>query len=380
MRRLTAILLALLSFCGCLSKGDAAHHIYVLSFGVESGDTFAYRIVLLAAMPKAGSEEGATLSTEVLAAEARTLFEAIETLNAGLPMTLRFSRTALILLSEPLAREGEIERLLDFSLGALDIHSNVHVMVAGSDLKTLYEGLQNDADPSFTKTINNLDALAAQSGTVPDGRCRSVWEALGSDAFDLVLPYIGANDPNPKPDLLGGEAYPKIGGALVQSDVLGASVIGSAVFDGPRMVGTLSGWHTALLAMVRGTFSEGRTTFYLPGTGTVSVKLQTNRRTEVSVRDGTAQVRIRLKAVPEYPLSALSRDPTLQTTLEQTIEAELNRLFSALSDAHADAMQFGTRELWQFPFGGEAGWKTRYASLSASFAVHVRVLETGGAS
>ena len=81
MRRLTAILLALLSFCGCLSKGDAAHHIYVLSFGVESGDTFAYRIVLLAAMPKAGSEEGATLSTEVLAAEARTLFEAIETLN-----------------------------------------------------------------------------------------------------------------------------------------------------------------------------------------------------------------------------------------------------------------------------------------------------------
>ena len=89
MRRLTAILLALLSFCGCLSKGDAAHHIYVLSFGVESGDTFAYRIVLLAAMPKAGSEEGATLSTEVLAAEARTLFEAIETLNAGLPMTLR---------------------------------------------------------------------------------------------------------------------------------------------------------------------------------------------------------------------------------------------------------------------------------------------------
>ena len=113
MRRLTAILLALLSFCGCLSKGDAAHHIYVLSFGVESGDTFAYRIVLLAAMPKAGSEEGATLSTEVLAAEARTLFEAIETLNAGLPMTLRFSRTALILLSEPLAREGEIERLLE---------------------------------------------------------------------------------------------------------------------------------------------------------------------------------------------------------------------------------------------------------------------------
>lgn len=378
-KRIAPLLLCLL-LTGCLSRGDVADNTYVLSFGIERGDTFAYRIVLLAAMPEAGAEEGASMKTEVLSAEARTLFEAIETVNAGLPLTLRFSRTSLILLSEPLAREGEIKELLDFSLGALDIHSNVRIMVADGPLRDVYEGLKSDADPSFSKTMKNIGTLAEQSGTLIDARCRTVREALGSETFDLVLPYLGVNGSDPKPDIVVGEVYPMLGGALAEETARGTTVIGSAVFDGARMVGTLSGRHTLLCGMVRGEFSEGGLTFYEQSVGTLSVRVRKRKRPSVSVGNGKATVTVYLDVTPEYPLSALASSDALEPFLKERIRMELEDTFAALQKRNADAMLLGTRELLNYPFGGEEGWKERYRSLEASFDVQVRLLHPGGAS
>ena len=382
MRRLIAFLLCLLLGCsiGCLSTGDIADYAFVLSFGIERGDTFAYRAVFLVALPNAGSEEGATLETEVCAAEARTLFEAIETLNAAMPLRLRFSRTSLILLSETLLRDGEIQTLLDFSLGALDIHSNVRVMAARGALRELYDGLVSDADPSFSKTMETVDALASHSGTMIDARCRAVWESLGSQPFDLVLPLVGVGEPDPLPDALGSEPYPKQGGALAQNGGNDASIIGCAVFDGTRMVGTLSGWHTQLLGMVRGDFSEGEMTLYHPTCGTVSVRLKTRKKPRVKLQGDAADVLICLDLTPLYPLSVREDGDALSAWVEAELERTLAALFEWLQASNADAMGFGRYDAMNHPFAATEDWKDRYPALSASFAVEVRALRPGGAS
>lgn len=375
MRRVIALLLALmLGTTGCLSAGDVADYAFVLSFGIERGDTFAYRIVLLVAMPKAGGEDGATLDTGVYSAEARTLYEAIETLNSGMPLRLRFSRVSLILLSEPLLREGRIGELLDFSLGALDIHSNVRMMAAHGDLKEIYEALQSDADPSFSKSMQNIDALDTHAGTVIDARCRAVWEALGAAPFDLVLPCIGVGELDLLPDAVGGEAYPKRGGALVQSSANAASVIGSAVFDGAYLVGTLSGYHTQLVGMVRGDFAEGQMTLYHPAHGTVSVKLRLCRAS-VSLE----AVALSLEATVLYPLAA-GEDEALVPWLASETERGLAETFAALQALNADAMGFGRFDAMQHPFAVTEDWKARYPAISPSFAVEVRLLRSGGAA
>ncbi|MBR0081332.1 MAG: hypothetical protein IJP98_01180 [Clostridia bacterium] len=382
MRRVIAMLLCLLLLAssGCLSKGDVSEYAFVLCIGFERGDTFAYRIVLLIAMPKAGEEDGATLSTSVCAAEARTLYEAVETLNAGLPLRLRFSRTSLLLIAESLLEDGEIDRLMDFSLGALDIHSNVRVMATRGRMQELFEAMQSDADPSFSKTMKNIETLSTRSGTVIDARCRAVWEALGSAPLDLVLPLIGKDKPEPQPDGVGAEPYPKQAGALVQQAGNGVSVIGCAVFDGSRMAGTLSGLHTRLCAMARGVFSEGDLTLYHPEHGTISVHLRAKRSPKVTLDGDAASVRIQLEAVPLYPLSELEADAALGAWLETELCRMLGNLFETLKAWNADAIGFGRTDAMRNPFRATEDWKERYPSLSAQFDVSVTVLQAGGAA
>ncbi len=377
MRKLIALLLCCLLPIGCLSTVDVGDCIYVLSFGIERGETYAYRIVLLAALPEAGSEEGATLKTEVLSAEARTLFEAIETLNAGLPLTLRFSRTGLILLSEPLARAGAMQELLDFSLGALDISLNVRIMVASSALSELYEGMQSDADPAFSNTMENIKRLAEQSGTVFDIHSRTVRESFGTDTFDLVLPYLCCTQ-EPKQDVVGGEVYPKMGGALAQKSLMETSLIGSAVFCDGTMCGTLSGRHTQLVGMVTGDFHTGRMPFYHSSYGMLSVQLTARKAPRIRLDGTRASVTVTLDAETEFPLLKTEGDKTLEDWLCTQMETELSKTFSALQTLGCDAMQFGTRDVLRRPLEKGGDWKTQFEQLSVSFSVDLRLLQAGG--
>ena len=376
MRRIKFIILVLLCTIllptGCLGSLGVADGAYVLSVGFARGDTFAYRVSVLCALPEGGKDEGATLHTEVFSAEARTLFEAIETLNAGLPLRLSFARASLLLVAEPLLQEGRLQELLDFSLGALDIASDVRVMAARGDMAKLLGGLVSEADPAFSKTIANIDRLDTLSGTVIDARCRTVREAFGSGTFDLVLPLVGWNEPTIQTDLIGGEAYPHLGGALLQQSGLPVSLAGSAVFSETRMVGVLSGRHTALVGMVRGDFRVGRLTWARDGQ-MLSVRLRRRKAPRIRTADGSISVTVYLDAAPEYPLMQLPPRTELTSFLTAQIEAELYETLAALQAANADAMALGTHDILRFAHGGGGDWKARYPHTAVSFTVELIV-------
>ena len=378
VRRLFLLLLCLLP-AACLGSLGVADGAYVLAVGFARGDTLAYRVSVLCALPEGGKDEGVTLHTEVLSAEARTLFEAIETLNAGLPLRLRFARTALLLVSEPLLKDGALPALLDFSLGALDIASDVRVIAARGDMASILDGIVSEADPAFTKTMANVERLDALSGTVIDARCRTVREAFGGGPFDLVLPLVGLNEPEIRTDLVGGEAYPHLGGALLQQSALPVSLIGSAVFDGTRSVGVLSGRHTELVGMVKNDFREGRMQWQA-GNEMLSVRLRRRKAPRIEAADGAIAVTVSLYATPEYPIGRLPDRDALTAFLTERLEAELNETLAALQTAQSDAMALGTHDILRFPSGGGADWKSRYPETAVSFTVRLLLLEPEGAA
>ncbi len=378
VKRLFLLLLCLLP-AACLGTLGVADGAYVLAVGFARGDTLAYRVSVLCALPEGGKDEGATLHTEVLSAEARTLFEAIETLNAGLPLRLGFARTALLLVSEPLLEDGALPALLDFSLGALDVASDVRVIAARGDMEALLNGIVSEADPAFTKTTANIERLDTLSGTIIDARCRTVREAFGGGPFDLVLPLVGLNEPRIKTDLVGGEAYPHLGGALLQQSALPISLIGSAVLDGRHAVGVLSGRHTELVGMVRNDFREGRMQWQR-GDEMLSVRLRRRKAPRVQVSNGAIAVTVSLYAIPEYPLGRLPDRETLTAFLTERLEAELHETLTALQTAQSDAMALGTHDLLRFPAGGEEDWKSRYPETAVTFTVRLLLLEPEGAA
>lgn len=364
------------AFSGCVGGRSVSDALFVESFGIERGETFRYRVVVLCMVPKGG--EDAAPSSAVYAAEGRTPFEAIETLNASLPLPLSFSRVSMLLLSVPLLTEGRLSELTDVSLGRLDIGSGVRVLAAEGELSALYEGRQSDADPSFSKIPDRLARRAEEDGTVPDTAWAAVQEAIRAETFDLALPLIGVNEPEPAPDAVGVEAYPMQGGRLVQSDALAVSAIGCAVFDGPRMVGTLSGRHTQLLAMANGTFRRGRMDVAL-GDGTLTLTLRRRRATRVTLNDTSASVEVFLDADLDRPAGVEEERSKTERAIEAALTAQLNALGTTLQSLGSDAIGLGRYDRMRFPFGGGGNFRDRYPTLALSFSVSVR-LRAGGAA
>ena len=246
---------------GCIEDLPLDAYSYVVNIGIERGDTLPYRFVFVM-----NQEEGADKASEgetgekklmILSAEARTLREAAATLVSAVPSQLNFERTSLLALSRELAEEGDFAGLEDMAFGRMKLRENMRFVVAEGRLEEVFSGLMSQADPSMSRLKTNVIHYERQEGLTRDCTLRELLESTQSRVYDAMAIYCGINDASPKEDMVGGESYPYVGGAMLVAGELGTTIGGTAVFSGKKMVGILSGQHTMLVRMARGNFPEG---------------------------------------------------------------------------------------------------------------------------
>lgn len=246
---------------GCIEDLPLDAYSYVVNIGIERGDTLPYRFVFVM-----NQEEGADKASEgetgekklmILSAEARTLREAAATLVSAVPSQLNFERTSLLALSRELAEEGDFAGLEDMAFGRMKLRENMRFVVAEGKLEEVFSGLMSQADPSMSRLKTNVIHYERQEGLTRDCTLRELLESAQSRVYDAMTIYCGINDASPKEDMVGGESYPYVGGAMLVAGELGTTIGGTAVFSGKKMVGILSGQHTMLVRMARGNFPEG---------------------------------------------------------------------------------------------------------------------------
>lgn len=375
MRRIIPLCLCCLLFFGCMHSKNLDEYAYVLNVGVERGTTMPYTVTVLVSAPETGGE-GTEVKNVVLSAEARTFSEAVETLNAAYPSRLSFARTSLLLLSEDLVRAGAQTAFLDFAFFKADLWQNLRVAVTASTIAETFEGWISDSDPSLRKIKTSVGELAARSGISADLGYSSYIECVRDGRIDALIAYAGVNEWNLEADMVGAEAYPVRGGALLVDSTLKTTTAGSAVFDGDRMVGVLDGRHTMAVQLVNGTFRSGELLFPLPDGQPLSVKLYRVRKPKIALKGDTATVRLYLEADVVGPETVPMTSEELKALLKAQIEELLMRVFLALRDANSDAMGFGrfaanhfsTAEAWE-----AYDWKAAYRKLNAVFAVQIKL-------
>ena len=259
MKRCFAVLLLLSLMSGCLGGVPLDRYCYVLDLGVERGDVMPYRFVFLLNEDTAtGGEEGdGKGQVSMVSAEEESLFAAIDALSGALPAQLSFERTTLLAFSRELAEAGEIVTITDGALSRLKIRQNVRVMVMEGDMRAAFQGLVSPGDPSMNRLKANVRLFEENYGYVEDWGLRRMQEAFQNGTGDALLPYAALVGSELRPDMVGGEAYPYLGGALLGEGQLKTSLSGSAVFAGDRMVGVLSGQHTMLVLLSKGVFRAG---------------------------------------------------------------------------------------------------------------------------
>jgi len=384
MRRIgiMLILCALLPL-GCMRSKNLDAYAYVLNVGVERGSTMPYHAVFLVSVPNAGTED-ALVKNVVVDAEARTLSEAIETLNTVYPGRLSLSRASLLVVGEELARTGEQTAFLDFSFGKVDLWQNLRLVVSKDPIRDVFEGWVSDTDPSLRKVKTAVGDLAAESGITADVGYDEYLEAVVDKRFDAMVAYAGVNEYALEEDLVGNDAYPYLGGALLSEGLLKTSTAGCAVFDGDKMVGSLNGRHTMEVQMVTDAFRRGEILFTLPDGTPMSVTLYRVRAPKITLGEDAAHVRLFLEADPISPKSIGMERGALKTFIGQRIEAELNAVCAALQRVNSDAMGFGRFAAKRFKSAEDwevYDWKNAYRLLSVSFSVTVKLAhesDTGG--
>ncbi len=373
MRRFCLILICLtLLPVACMQSKNIDEYAYVLNVGVEQGTTMPYLVTFLVSMP--GGTEELKVKNVVISAEARTFTEAYETLNAAYPSRLSFSRASLLVIGEGLARTGGQSAFLGFAFGKADLWPNLRVAVAKEPIKDVFEGWLSEADPSLRKIKTAVGELSRASGITADAGYGAYLEAVSDRYFDAMLAYAGENVYGLTPDLVGGEAYPYVGGSLLVESLLKTSTAGSAVFDGDRMVGVLDGRHTMEVQMVTGTFERGEMDFTLPDGQPLRVTLYRVHAPKIRFEKGQAEVKLYLEADPSEPESLKMRSDELRIFLEKRLETELNAVLSAIQSVNSDAMGFGRFAARRFPSVSDweqYDWKADYRALTVSFSVTV---------
>ena len=370
MRRIPLILLLCTMLLGCMQSKNIDEYAYVLNVGVERGTTMPYLVTVLISVP--GGTEDTKVENVVVTAEARSFSEACETLNAAYPSRLSFARASLLAIGEDLAKDGAQTAFLDFAFGKPDLWPNLRTVVVKPPIRDVFEGWITEADPSLRKIKTAVGDLANESGMAADIGYSTYLEAISDKRFDAILAYAGENEYGLQSDLVGGEAYPYVGGSLLIESALKTSTAGSAVFDGDRMVGVLDGRHTMETLMVTDAFRKGVMCFSLPDGSTFDVTLYRMRVPKIRIKNGKATVELFLEADIIEPAHISTDREELKESIKEQLESELSAVLSALQKAGSDAMGFGRFRAKQFRTALEweaCNWKGEYRSLSVTFSV-----------
>lgn len=338
---------------GCIEDLPLDAYSYVVNIGIERGDTLPYRFVFVM-----NQEEGADKASEgetgekklmILSAEARTLREAAATLVSAVPSQLNFERTSLLALSRELAEEGDFAGLEDMAFGRMKLRENMRFVVAEGRLEEVFSGLMSQADPSMSRLKTNVIHYERQEGLTRDCTLRELLESTQSRVYDAMAIYCGINDASPKEDMVGGESYPYVGGAMLVAGELGTTIGGTAVFSGKKMVGILSGQHTMLVRMARGEFSRGQLRIPWQDDTMLTVYFYRAGRPTLTLEAGKGVCTIPLEANLEIPLllpGVSSREMT--AWLEAYLAGEMQRVFRAVQRENADVFKLGCHMLMGF--------------------------------
>ena len=93
-----SLLLALAAFSGCIKYVAIDEYGYVMTIGIDKGETLAYRYCFIIQV-EGDTQEASDAKNIVVSAEGDTIHEAINIVEVSVPFQLHFGRTNYLLFS-----------------------------------------------------------------------------------------------------------------------------------------------------------------------------------------------------------------------------------------------------------------------------------------
>jgi len=306
-----------------------------------------------------------------LSATADSCLSALHLLSATTPRSVDLSQLREIVINETLARTDATLTILREIHALYEANGEAVVVVTPDDAGDFIRRQYAMFGIRLSQYLEVLFDHFAEQGTIPAGAMLStVIGAMESGTIDAAAVYAAGNAFDAPLVMNGDSVTDRLPGHLPRTSPAINEYLGSAIFSGARMTGTLTGDETGILRMASG---KALSTSITLGGGIYQISTRTRVRRGVTWEDGRAVLELSVSI--RMALSAGAREETAMELAGQ-IERAARELIEKLQSAGSDALGFGRLAVRRYPdiASWEAsGWPDAYRAADARVTVDIAI-------
>lgn len=406
MRRLVMMIvtgvLMISMLTGCFGDVEVNDWAYAYTVGLEKGVSnktrFTIQIPTLKGDGGEDSEESSQMTSDgytYISIDAPSSLSGANMINTALSRKVNFMHTKIFVVSEDLAREG-IGDILNAFLRFGQLRMITQLVIVKGSAREFIKNNKLVIGKSLPKTEEDIMNQEANAGLIDNIGIGEIVGQMKLLTMQATAPLAKLNDfsnqdygeDNPGQLKSTGNYY---AGELPRTGGDKAEYIGSAIFDGDKMVGELSGDETRMKLIASGEFQRAFITIEDPMKEGVPETFDVRQQKPPDIKvtlNGDSPI-IDLKVFLEGDLIALRTNinyeskelkPVLENALEKYIKTEIERTIDKCKKLNCDVFAFGNEAIKKFATIQEweaYNWKSHFKNAEVNVEVRFILRRTG---
>lgn len=369
------IVSSLFIFTACLDAVQPESYSYVFAIGIDKGKAKRYNYSLMVQTVGEKNDSSMVGSSEIFSAEGDTLFEAVDIIHSVVSGEMNFMRTSVIIFGSEVAKSGGAEDFSKVSFNSLRMRQSVKLLVAQGEALDFMKNLGSQYSQNLTRLQVDL-VMDNKMGILPITSFSIMSENVMGGRLDPVLTLCnvahGAKE---------GEDNAQNTSGVLRTGGMDSYVMGSALFDGWYMKGTIDENDTMYLLMARGQFEKGYMTYETKDKKLATLLIEKNAdiKKKVDIKNKNVNLKVSLYCTVEFDETSSIREKweeNYKKEVEEKIRLQLERIAALVMELNCDSLGIG--RLVSTKFYNTDAWEKydfqkHYKEFKTNFDVEVEL-------
>lgn len=319
-KKIIVLVIALLPMflTACYDREEIDNITYIIALGIDKGKkenlrlTMQYFTINEKSEGNVGNEE-----TTSICIEASSIINAVNMVNNSIDRKLSFSHTKLIVISEELARTGNLKTILKPIENSREFRPNIYMAVSKQSAEKYLKTIEKLKKSNIARYYRLMFSSYEYSGYYMASPKDDFYYKLCDNDVGAYAPYIAVNELEKDEDIEklidakeGSKKDVVRNGDFLAGDIpekgkeTKVQIMGIAVFNKDKMVGVMEGEEVTHFLMVIDEFKRSIYTIKDPikknNNINISLHKNNNPNIHVSFKDGKPKIRVDISLSGEY--------------------------------------------------------------------------------
>lgn len=401
------ILIIPLFLTSCFDAIEIGEYAYIAVAGIESGISDMFRITLRipdANKGKGGGEEGGggggggeKEDKEIFTIEAASFDPATYLSNTNISKTANWQHCEIMVISEELAKKGGLGKFVAPYTRYRQMRRTTYIIICKGKAEEFVKALKPYSGEYITQTIDELFRRSTEIGYFPTTNLNDAHDGIGSSYHSFFAVYAavnkGENISEEGPEYNGGYKIPGdyYAGDLPRKSGQEVEFVGTALFDGDKMTGKLTGFETQMLLLVRNELTTLPFSIPDPKMPEVITPMMIREfekpkiKVDVSGDKPKIKAEIRVEGDIEIVQSGFNYEKIenkniLEKAIDKFLEDGIKRTFKKCQESKSDAFGFGVSAVSNFltiPEWENYKWLSKFPEAEFEVKVEFTIRRTG---